>query len=63
MKFNPGLKIGQEITNSDIVDIFKCGNMGGIKLLEKGLLLTLRMALLLRTLQRRDENSLIIRSA
>ena len=31
MTFNPGLKIGQEITNSDIVDIFKCGNMGGMR--------------------------------
>lgn len=31
MAFNPGLKIGQEIINSDIVDIFKCGNMGGMR--------------------------------
>lgn len=26
--FNPGLKIGQVIRNEDIVEIFKCGNMG-----------------------------------
>ena len=26
--FNPGLKIGQIIKNADIVEIFKCGNMG-----------------------------------
>lgn len=28
--FKPGLKIGQIIKNSDIVGIFKCGNMGGM---------------------------------
>lgn len=27
--FNPGLSIGQILKNSDIVDTFKCGNMGG----------------------------------
>lgn len=27
--FEPGLEIGQSIKNSDIVEIFKCGNMGG----------------------------------
>ena len=26
--FEPGLEIGQIVKNSDIVDIFKCGNMG-----------------------------------
>ena len=31
MAFNPGLIIGQEITNSDIVNIFGCGNMGGMR--------------------------------
>lgn len=29
--FEPGLKIGQIIKNSDIVEIFKCGNMGGMR--------------------------------
>ncbi|WP_072470142.1 HNH endonuclease [Urinicoccus massiliensis] len=29
--FNPGLKIGQVIKNADIVEIFKCGNMGGMR--------------------------------
>lgn len=29
--FDPGLKIGQVIENSDIVEIFKCGNMGGMR--------------------------------
>lgn len=29
--FDPGLNIGDVIKNSDIVDIFKCGNMGGMR--------------------------------
>lgn len=29
--FEPGLEIGQIIKNSDIVEIFKCGNMGGMR--------------------------------
>ena len=29
--FDPQLGIGQEISNADIVDIFKCGNMGGMR--------------------------------
>lgn len=29
--FNPGLNIGQIIKNVDIVEIFKCGNMGGMR--------------------------------
>lgn len=29
--FEPGLEIGQVIKNSDIVEIFKCGNMGGMR--------------------------------
>lgn len=29
--FDPGLEIGQIIKNSDIVEIFKCGNMGGMR--------------------------------
>ena len=29
--FNPGLKIGQIIKNADIVEIFKCGKMGGMR--------------------------------
>ena len=29
--FDPGLKIGQIIKNSDIIEIFKCGNMGGMR--------------------------------
>lgn len=31
MAFNHGLKIGQILKNADIVDIFKCGNMGGMR--------------------------------
>ena len=31
MAFNPGLKIGQEISNAILVSIFKCGNMGGMR--------------------------------
>ena len=33
--FNPGLSIGQILKNSDIVDTFKCGNMGGMKYTKK----------------------------
>lgn len=29
--FNPKLKIGQILKNADIVEIFKCGNMGGMR--------------------------------
>ncbi|MEZ3503625.1 MAG: HNH endonuclease [Lachnospiraceae bacterium] len=29
--FEPGLEIGQNLKNSDIVEIFKCGNMGGMR--------------------------------
>lgn len=29
--FNPGLEIGQELSNAEIVEIFKCGNMGGMR--------------------------------
>lgn len=29
--FNPGLSIGQILKNADIVDTFKCGNMGGMR--------------------------------
>lgn len=28
---NPGLSIRQILKNSDIVDTFKCGNMGGMR--------------------------------
>ena len=31
MAFDPGLKIGQILKNADIVDTFKCGNMGGMR--------------------------------
>ncbi|MCD8335475.1 MAG: HNH endonuclease [Clostridiales bacterium] len=31
MLFDPGLKIGQIIKNKDLVAIFKCGNMGGMR--------------------------------
>ena len=31
MTFNPGLKIGQIVKNTDIVNIFKCANMGGMR--------------------------------
>lgn len=31
MAFNPGLKIGQIQKNADVVDTFKCGNMGGMR--------------------------------
>ena len=30
MAFNPGLNIGQILKNSEVVDTFKCGNMGGM---------------------------------
>lgn len=29
--FNSGLEIGQILKNSEIVEIFKCGNMGGMR--------------------------------
>lgn len=32
MAFNPGLSIGQILKNSEVVDKFKCGNMGGMRL-------------------------------
>lgn len=31
MAFDPGLKIGQILKNADVVKIFKCGNMGGMR--------------------------------
>ena len=31
MTFNPGLKIGDELTNNQLQKIFKCGNMGGMR--------------------------------
>lgn len=31
MTFNPGLAIGQILKNADIVETFKCGNMGGMR--------------------------------
>jgi len=31
MKFNSGLRFGEIITNDKLVDIFKCGNMGGMR--------------------------------
>ena len=31
MPFNPGLQIGQTIVNSQLVEIFQCGNMGGMR--------------------------------
>lgn len=31
MAFDSGLKIGQILKNADIVDTFKCGNMGGMR--------------------------------
>lgn len=31
MSFDPGLKIGEVITNDRLIDIFKCGNMGGMR--------------------------------
>lgn len=31
MGFNPGLDLGQIITNDDLRNIFKCGNMGGMR--------------------------------
>lgn len=29
--FDPGLKIGQILKNADVVETFKCGNMGGMR--------------------------------
>lgn len=31
MAFNPGLEIGQIISHSQLVEIFECGNMGGMR--------------------------------
>lgn len=31
MVFNPQLRIGQILKNADVVDTFKCGNMGGMR--------------------------------
>ena len=31
MSFNPGYKIGQIVSNTEIVDTFACGNMGGMR--------------------------------
>ena len=31
MSFNPGLEIGAELTNSELCEFFKCGNMGGMR--------------------------------
>ncbi len=31
MSFDPGLNIGQAVTNDEIRNIFKCGNMGGMR--------------------------------
>lgn len=31
MAYNPGLNIGQILKNADIIDKFKCGNMGGMR--------------------------------
>ena len=31
MLFNPNLSIGQEISNADLVSIFHCGSMGGMR--------------------------------
>ena len=31
MAFDPKLQVGQILKNSDIVEIFKCGNMGGMR--------------------------------
>ncbi|MCD7843462.1 MAG: HNH endonuclease, partial [Clostridiales bacterium] len=31
MEFDPGLQIGQTLKNNELVAIFKCGNMGGMR--------------------------------
>lgn len=31
MALDQGLKIGQILKNADVVDTFKCGNMGGMR--------------------------------
>lgn len=31
MAFSPGLNIGQILKNADIVETFKCWNMGGMR--------------------------------
>lgn len=31
MNFNPGIKIGDTITNKELTSIFQCGNMGGMR--------------------------------
>jgi 5-methylcytosine-specific restriction protein A len=35
MSFDPGLKIGEVITHDRLLDIFKCGNMGGMRRSQK----------------------------
>ncbi len=29
--FDPGLSIGQVVENADVIEIFKCGNSGGMR--------------------------------
>lgn len=31
MNFDPGIKIGDKISNGELVKIFRCGNMGGMR--------------------------------
>ena len=31
MSFNPGLETGAELTNSELCELFQCGNMGGMR--------------------------------
>ena len=31
MDFNPGINIGDHLTNNELCHLFKCGNMGGMR--------------------------------
>lgn len=31
MSFNPGIKIGAELSNTEMISLFQCGNMGGMR--------------------------------
>ncbi|AVX40780.1 hypothetical protein CTH_10016 (plasmid) [Carboxydocella thermautotrophica] len=35
MSFDPGLKIGDVINNEELMNIFKCGNSGGMRFSKK----------------------------
>ncbi|CUX20155.1 hypothetical protein BN3590_00196 [Clostridium sp. C105KSO15] len=38
MGFVPGISIGKKLTNNKMRELFKCGNMGGMRRSKKGTL-------------------------